>query len=356
MTHTLAPRRRRVLTDAAFRLWTRSLRAAPHRAPAATPRDVLEAVLRSAARERAHDNVSENVSDVSDVSSPLADARTRKETPALDALAAALFHPCHRDYVPAAFAAAAADAVREDAGRDQWDRAWERRARRRRLMKRPVHVRTRRAFSTTKRPPRRRSTSFPPRLRTARRVLSRPRRRFGSSRAAFFTRRAPATRSARSRPGCSAPSRRTRRAARATRVTPRVGASPRRRTRAPARQRRRRRRGARRRRARCGTRSSRRSRFTRRRSNAGIPIPIALDRTSRDRTSRRSSFLSSGASVCTRRPQRAGARRPRTERRPATGSKPLPRAFSFAAERTARPRRRTRPRKRSARSWRRTSV
>ena len=41
------------LTDAAFRLWTRSLRAAPHRAPAATPRDVLEAVLRSAARERA---------------------------------------------------------------------------------------------------------------------------------------------------------------------------------------------------------------------------------------------------------------------------------------------------------------
>lgn len=110
---------RRVLTDAAFRLWTRSLRAAPHRAPAATPRDVLEAVLRSAARERAHDNVSENVSDVSDVSSPLADARTRKETPALDALAAALFHPCHRDYVPAAFAAAAADAVREDAGRDQ---------------------------------------------------------------------------------------------------------------------------------------------------------------------------------------------------------------------------------------------
>ena len=88
-------------------------------APAATPRDVLEAVLRSAARERAHEDVSENVSDVSDVSSPLADARTRKETPALDALAAALFHPCHRDYVPAAFAAAAADAVREDAGRDQ---------------------------------------------------------------------------------------------------------------------------------------------------------------------------------------------------------------------------------------------
>lgn len=109
---------RRVLTDAAFRLWTRSLRAAPHRAPAATPRDVLEAVLRSAARERAHEN-GDDVSDVSDVSSPLADARTRKETPALDALAAALFHPCHRDYVPAAFAAAAADAVREDAGRDQ---------------------------------------------------------------------------------------------------------------------------------------------------------------------------------------------------------------------------------------------
>ena len=109
---------RKVLTDAAFRLWTRSLRAAPHRAPAATPRDVLDAVLTSAARERAHEN-GDDVSNVSDVSSPLADARTRKETPALDALAAALFHPCHREHVPAAFAAAAADAVREDAGRDR---------------------------------------------------------------------------------------------------------------------------------------------------------------------------------------------------------------------------------------------
>jgi len=109
---------RKVLTDAAFRLWTRSLRAAPHRAPAATPRDVLDAVLTSAARERAHEN-GDDVSNVSDVSSPLADARTRKETPALDALAAVLFHPCHREHVPAAFAAAAAEAVREDAGRDR---------------------------------------------------------------------------------------------------------------------------------------------------------------------------------------------------------------------------------------------
>jgi len=77
------------LTNEAFRLWTRSVRAAPHRAPAAAPNEALDAALARAARER--------------------EARDGSETPALNALAAVLFHPSHREHVPAAFGRAAGD-------------------------------------------------------------------------------------------------------------------------------------------------------------------------------------------------------------------------------------------------------
>ena len=117
-------------------------------------------------------------------------------------------------------------------------------------MKRPVHVRTRRAFSTTKRPePRRRDLLPAAALLVARRLLSRP-RRDGSAR------REPRARAPRRRDAIAlalapwvfrsgAGGRARRRARDGGR---RAWGRRRRRTRAPARQRRRRRRGARRRR------------------------------------------------------------------------------------------------------------
>ena len=84
------------LTNAAFRLWTRSVRAASHRAPAAAPREALDAALACAARER--------------------EAREDgSETPALNALAAVLFHPSHREHVPAAARASRRGRRRRDA-------------------------------------------------------------------------------------------------------------------------------------------------------------------------------------------------------------------------------------------------
>ena len=282
--------------------------------------------MRSAARERAHDNVSENVSDVSDVSSPLADARTRKVAPAR-ALAAALFHRAIAITCPRRSRRRRRTRCVKTRGGTKWDRARERRARRRRLMKRPVHVRTRRAFRrrSARRGAGRRASR--PSVDGAARTQPPPETPLVASRVLHAARAGDAI-------GALAPwvfrafaedgARRARdegHAARGgvastTHSAPlgEAAAAETARREAPSRA--------------VGRRSSRRSRSTRRRSNAGIPIPIALDRTSRDRTSRRSSFLSSGARARFVLADRSGAgpRAPRTEIRPATGSKPLPRA------------------------------
>ena len=111
---------RSVLADAAFRLWSRSLRASPHRAPAAPPRDTIEATLRRAARDRSELTSRRGRSAVESEAggSRVSSRAGGKPAPALDALAAVLFHPCHREHVPAAFAAAAATVAREDAARE----------------------------------------------------------------------------------------------------------------------------------------------------------------------------------------------------------------------------------------------